>query len=120
MERIHARLTGTPAGPERDRSAIRLLVDLALVRPGLVSLLLGTAVPSEPSDDGTELASIRQLLFRSFDDDVPAIGRTIRVMGSMGAVGVLALAAIQRDDTSEWRDEIIETSFDALGYETRS
>ncbi|MGY4857343.1 TetR/AcrR family transcriptional regulator [Cryobacterium sp. AP23] len=118
MDGIRERLAGQPDGPQRDRAAIRLLVDLALIRPGLVALLLGTAVPSGTSTTPPELEATRLSLFRTFDNDIPAVSRTIRVMAALAALGVLALAAIQVDDASGWRDDIIAASFDALGHHT--
>jgi len=117
MGRIREKLGDTREGTERDLFAIRVLVDLALARPGLVSLLLASA--SGAGDDepmAVNLGEIRFQLFRTFDDNVPAVSRTIRVMGSLAALGVLTLAALQVDDASTWRDAIIATSFDALGH----
>jgi AcrR family transcriptional regulator len=120
MRRIQGKLAGQPGGPARDRDAIRMLVDLALVQPGLVALLLGTAVPLGAGESSPELSEIGLLLFRTFDEEVPAIERTIRVVGALGALGVLSLTALQADDASGWRDHIISTSYDTLGHTSSS
>ncbi|MFF2267405.1 TetR/AcrR family transcriptional regulator [Cellulosimicrobium cellulans] len=118
----HAR--GLPVGPDRDRRAIELLVDLSLSRPGLVSLLLSSIVPMG-DDDVSALTPLGDRLFEAFDspptpsvrDSSPAPSvRYIRITGALVALGVLSLQARRTDTASETRNEIVQTSFDALGH----
>lgn len=113
-ERIRDRVAELPAGTERDRRAIELLVDLSLARPGLASLLLSTIVPMG-DDDVSDLDPLGDTLFEAFDIEPTTDARRIRVTGALVALGVLALEARRSDNASAWRNEIISTSFDALG-----
>ena len=54
------------------------------------------------------------MLFRSDPD------RMIRVIGALGALAVLCLAAHQIGDRSRWRTQIIATCFDALGHDRKA
>jgi AcrR family transcriptional regulator len=113
--RVRDRVAALPVGADRDRRAIEVLVDLGLARPGLVSLLLSTIVPMG-DDDTASLDDLGDLLFEAFDDAPPPDARRIRVTGALVALGILALEARRGDSTSAWRNEIIATSFDALGH----
>lgn len=113
-ERVRDRVAALAAGPERDQRAIELLVDLSLVRPGLASLLLSTIVPMG-EDDVSDLDPLGDVLFEAFDTEPTSNARRIRVTGALVALSVLALEARRSDSASAWRNEIISTSFDALG-----
>ncbi|WP_313539984.1 TetR/AcrR family transcriptional regulator [Leifsonia aquatica] len=116
-ERVRDRVAALAVGQERDRRAIELLVDLSLARPGLASLLLSTIVPMG-DDDISDLDPLADILFEAFDADPMTDGRRIRVTGALVALAVLALEARRSDSTSAWRNEIISTSFDSLGWST--
>jgi len=114
-ERVRDRVRSLPVGAERDRRAIELLVDLSLARPGLVSVLLSTVVPMG-DDDTTELDALGDPLFEAFADAPPSGARQIRLTGALVTLGVLSLEARRSDNASEWRNEIVNTSFDTLGH----
>jgi hypothetical protein len=67
-------------------------------------------------DDTAPLDDLGDLLFEAFDDAPPSEARRIRVTGALVALGILALEARRCDNASQWRNEIIATSFDALGH----
>lgn len=117
-ERVRDRVDVLPVGQARDRRAIELLVDLSFSRPGLASLLLSTIVPM--SDDSTsEIEELGEILFDTFDTEPASDQRRIRVTGALVALGVLSVDALREDQSSAWRNEIIATSFDALGNRAR-
>ncbi|SDG09778.1 transcriptional regulator, TetR family [Blastococcus aurantiacus] len=111
-----------PIGPERDLRAIEAWIDVALAHPGLVSLLLtpvSTAVTDEPADDGAEavLASATAALAAfGVDPEAATAERTVRVAAALAALGVLTLAAHQKDLTVAWRPHMVVACFDALGH----
>ncbi|WP_223694863.1 TetR/AcrR family transcriptional regulator [Leifsonia poae] len=113
--RVRDRVVSLPVDAVRDRRAVELLVDLSLARPGLVSLLLSTIVPMG-DDNVSDLDALGDLLYEAFDDQPPEESRRIRVTGALVALGVLALEARHMDVASAWRNQIIDTSFDALGH----
>ena len=113
-ERVRDRVSDLPTGADRDRRAIELLVDLSLARPGLASLLLSTIVPMG-DDDVSDLDPLGDILFEAFDTAQTSDARRIRVTGALVALSVLSLEARRSDCASAWRNEIIATSFDALG-----
>lgn len=114
-ERVRGRVAELTAGQERDRRSIELLVDLSLARPGLASLLLSTIVPMG-DDDVSDLDPLGDVLFEAFDTEPTTDARRIRVTGALVALSVLALEARRSDCASVWRNEIIATSYDALGW----
>lgn len=114
IERVRDRVTDLAVGKERDRRSIELLVDLSLARPGLASLLLSTIVPMG-DDDVSDLDPLGDILFEAFDTAPTTDSRRIRVTGALVTLSVLALEARRSDCASAWRNEIIDTSVDALG-----
>jgi len=114
IERVRDRVADLEPGPERDRRAIELLVDLSLARPGLASLLLSTIVPMG-DDDVSRLDPLADILFNAFDTAPVSDPRRIRVTGALVALSVLSLDARRCDSASLWRNDIIATSVDALG-----
>jgi len=112
--RVKDRVADLPVGTERDRRAVELLVDLALSRPGLVSMLLSAIVPTG-NDDTDHIDLLGGLLLEAFDDVAPADARHIRVTGALVALGILALEARRSDNASFWRNEIIATALSTLG-----
>lgn len=119
IERVRNRVVDLTVGAERDRRAIELLVDLSLARPGLASLLLSTIVPMG-DDDVSELDPLGDILFEAFDTASTTDARRIRVTGALVSLSVLSLEARRSDCTTAWRNEIIATSFDALGHSAAS
>ena len=107
-----------PPGPERDRQAIEVLVDIALAHPGLVALLLA------PAMDLSATAAVDPQAAETTDAALAAFGvdpgttdpaRLVRVVGALAALAVLTLAAHQKDATTAWRRHIVATCTDALG-----
>lgn len=116
--RVVEQLSGTPTGPERDRRALDLLVDIALDRPGLVAMAFSTISATLPdpraglTDDGHAFA------FEAFGVDPTACEpqRLVRVIGALSALAVLSLAAARLGENAAWRPHILATCFDALGH----
>jgi hypothetical protein len=107
-----------PPGADRDRHALEAIVDIALAHPGLVSLLLSPIVTKEatPGPCTDDVPAVWALLAFGVDPAAPFSERSIRVVGALGALAVLALAADQQHDISSWRRSIVATCYDALGH----
>jgi len=115
-QRVLDQVAGLPVGPARDRRALEVLVDIALAHPGLVALLLSPVLRTEAG--GTEVDHAGALALRAFDvdPDGPVSERSVRVVGALGALAVLSLAAHQQDRTAEWRPHVLAACYDALGH----
>lgn len=120
--RVRDRVSALPSGPERDLRALELLVDVALDKPGLVALALGPLTATEEEDallrgpdedDGLVL----DIFAVSLDGDAK---RVVQVLGALSALAVLSLAANRLGEKSAWRQHIVTTCFDALGYRVGS
>ncbi|NYJ08505.1 TetR/AcrR family transcriptional regulator [Petropleomorpha daqingensis] len=105
-----------PAGPERDRLALEVLVDVALAHPGLVALLLAPLTQGLPGAPELDVAGAAALAAFGIDPAAPVTERTVRVTGALTALAVLTLAAHAADQTTAWRRAIVATCFDALGH----
>lgn len=105
-----------PAGAERDRRAVEVLVDVALAHPGLVALLLAPVTRLEGEDDPD--TSVPELVLQVFGVDREATEpqRLVRVLGALAALAVLTLAAHAEDRTTAWRPHVVATCTDALGH----
>ena len=106
------------AGPERDRQAVEVLVDVALGHPGVVAMLL--APVTEIADGAAhQPGSPEHAVLAAFcvdpDDDADP-ERTVRVVGALCALAVLTLAAHEADRTTAWRPLVVATCLDALGH----
>jgi len=104
-----------PPGPERDRRALDVLVDVALAHPGLVALLLAPLTQGDPGAPELEAAGAAALEAFGVDPGAPVSERTVRVTGALTALAVLTLAAHAAHQTTAWRPHIVATCFDALG-----
>lgn len=111
---VHDRVAALPVGCDRDERTVELLVDLSLARPGLASLLLSTILPNG-DEEAPELDRLADILFSAFGSEGDSDSRRLRVTGALVALGVLSLEARRCDRASQWRNEIIGTSIDALG-----
>lgn len=109
---------GLPPGPERDRHAVEVVVDIALAHPGVVSLLL-TPITADPGQhDPTDAAAAAM---RAFGVDPEGVAdadaeRVVRVIGALAGLAVLALAATQEGLSTTWRPLMVATALDALGH----
>jgi AcrR family transcriptional regulator len=114
--RLVEQVAALPAGPERDHRVVEALADLALARPGLVSLMLNSATVQGGEQAG-ELEDIGSSVFEAFGVTDPDADRErcVRVIGASVAVGFLALTAHDSGDPAAWRPHIVATGFDALG-----
>ncbi len=107
-----------PPGPARDRLTVELLVDVALGHPGVVAMLLAPVTEladgavHEPG--GPEHAVLEAFGVDPDDDADPE--RTVRVVGALGALAILTLAAHEADRTTAWRPLVVATCLDALGH----
>ena len=106
-----------PVGPVRDRRAVEAIVDLALAHPGMVALLL-TPLTQGPDADADDLESAGAVALDAFGVPAEPSGseRTVRVVGALAAVAVLAVAGNRHDLTTAWRQHIVATCCDALGH----
>ncbi len=116
-DRVLAARDRFPGGVDQDRATIEVLVDIAFAHPGLVALLLSPSA-DEPAPQCTSSAGTAAL--RAFGLDPGALPddptRTVRVLGSLAALAVLALAATDADAVTAWRPHIVATCLDALGH----
>jgi len=104
-----------PLGPERDRHALEVLLDVALAHPGLVALMLA---PVTQLDVAAPERAVTDLVLQAFgvDPDTAEPSRLVRVVGALAALAVLSLAAHSEDQVTAWRQHIVATCFDALGH----
>lgn len=107
-------VAGLPLGPDRDRLALELLLDVALDRPGLVAL----AFSAVTTKDRTASVEDDLQVFETFGVDPADVRaeRLIRVIGALSALAVLSLAAHHLGEKAMWRRQILATCFDALGH----
>ena len=117
-KRVLDQVEHLPLGAARDRRAVEVLVDVALAHPGVVALLLAPATQGEPGADGslTEGAGALALAAFGVDPETTDPEQCVRVVGALGALAVLTLAAHSQDQTTAWRAHIVATCFDALGH----
>jgi hypothetical protein len=107
-----------PIGATRDRSAVEVLIDVALAHPGVVALLLAPVTQGGVDAEAPETTGPGTAALEAFGDD-PATAtpeRVVRVIGALSALAVLTLAAHQQNQTSAWRPLIVATCLDALGH----
>lgn len=117
--RVLTRIGDLSPGIERDRQAIEALVEVALTRPGLVSMLITTLTTAEDADAHKREGSVGALAFSAFGVDVttdPDPQRLVRVTGALASLAFLSVAAARADQADAWRAHIVATSFDALGH----
>ncbi len=112
-EQVLDQVHGLPAGADRDRRAVEVLVDVALAHPGLVALVL---MPELDGGDGSGTAA-PELVLQAFGvtRGTTEPQRLVRVVGALSALAVLTLAAHAEDQTTAWRPHIVATCTDALG-----
>ncbi|UOY02398.1 TetR/AcrR family transcriptional regulator [Blastococcus sp. PRF04-17] len=117
-ERVLEQVQDMPAGPERDRRALEVLLDAAFGHPGLVALVLDPLTLDDSAARVPELDAVADTALRAFgvDRTVPVTERSVRVVGALAALAVLTLAAHAEDQTTAWRQHIVATCFDALGH----
>jgi AcrR family transcriptional regulator len=117
-ERVLDQVEHLPLGAARDRRAVEVLVDVALAHPGVVAFLLAPATQDEPGAEGslTDGAGAMALAAFGVDPETTDPERCVRVVGALGALAVLTLAARQADLTLAWRPYVVGTCFDALGH----
>ena len=109
-------LRDRPLGPDRDRHALEILVDVALAHPGVVALLLAPAMQTDAQALQIDAAGIAALQAFGVDPANADPARLVRVVGALSALAVLSLAAHQENQTIGWRQHIVATCFDALGH----
>ena len=108
-----------PLGPDRDRRAVEVMVDVALAHPGLVALLLapvtqGGADAVHDSDVGATAAALQAF---GLEVGAPISERAVRVADALAVIAVLSITAHFDDgDSTAWRAYIVTTCTDALGH----
>ena len=117
-ERVLDQVSGLPLGPARDRSALEALVEVALAHPGVVALLLAPATQGSPDAGLVEAGGAGAAALEAFGVDLETADpeRAVRVVGALGALAVLTLAAHQGSSIPAWRPLVLATCFDALGH----
>ena len=125
-QQVLERAMRVPAGAERDRRAVDLLVDFALERPGLIALAsrgisaLGNGDDTGDDADGDQWNGIDQPVFAALGVDPGSAAddpeRLVRVVGMLSALAVLSLAANHVNEKATWRPHIVTTCLDALGH----
>ena len=115
-EQVLDQVHGLPAGADRDRRAVEVLVDVALAHPGLVALVLAPVTQLDAEEDPGTAAP--ELVLQAFgvDPETTEPQRLVRVVGALSALAVLTLAAHQQDPTTAWRPHVVATCTDALGH----
>jgi AcrR family transcriptional regulator len=115
--RVLQEVAPLPEGEERDRRAVEELVDVALAHPGIVALLLAPAAQlGGDADEPPAAQSEATLLAFGVTPGHPDEERRVRVIGALGALAVLTLAAHLEGRTTAWRRHIVSTCLDALGH----
>ena len=109
-------VAGLPAGPERDRTVLTAMADLAVAQPGVVALLLSSLLSEPESEIGQALDVVGQALADAFGDDLYAdTTRALRVTGALGALAVASVAL--RDHLAPGTTAcLVEVGYDALGH----
>ncbi|MBM9469312.1 TetR/AcrR family transcriptional regulator [Nakamurella leprariae] len=108
-----------PAGPDRDREVVAVLVDAALGHPGLVAVMLLPALRGEsPLGGHAPIEMTTDVVFRLFDDASTAASadRHVRLSVALAGLAVLSLATPDEARTTAWRRSLITTCSDALGH----
>lgn len=120
MERdVVGQLQDLPAGTDRDRRAVQVLVDVALAHPGLVSLMLATAhQQDDPRSNGLQAAGSLSSVVFGDDQATVTTQRLVRILGTVSALAILVIAAHDDDGASTWRQHIEATCLGALGHPT--
>jgi AcrR family transcriptional regulator len=111
--RVRDSVRHLPVGPARDRCAVAVVVDAALAHPGLVALLIAPMTRADGGAVGAEAAVLEAF---GVDPATTSPERVVRVLGAMGALAVLTLAAEDQDQTTAWRAHVAATCYDALGH----
>lgn len=117
-QRLLAGVRDLPEGPDRDRQALEVLVDVPLAHPGLVAMLLAPLTRGEQEAATCEVDAVGARALEAFgvDPEGPVTERAVRVSGALGALALLTLAAQHEDTATTWRRYIVATCFDALGH----
>ena len=115
-EQVLDQVHDLPAGADRDRRAVEVLVDVALAHPGLVALVLAPVTQLD-AEEGPGTAA-PELVLQAFgvDRETTEPQRLVRVVGALSALAVLTLAAHAEDQTTAWRPHVVATCTDALGH----
>ncbi|WP_199442101.1 TetR/AcrR family transcriptional regulator [Umezawaea beigongshangensis] len=112
--RVLEQVDSLPPGPARDRRALELLTDVALDRPGLVSLAFGAVTAPEQDVLGVGEVIVSRVF--ASGQDTGDVERSIRIVGALSALAVLSLTAGHAGEKTAWRPHIITTCLDALGH----
>ncbi|RDG38198.1 TetR/AcrR family transcriptional regulator [Streptomyces corynorhini] len=112
---VHAQVAQLPDGPRRDATALRGLIDLALLRRGWTELALASVPPFRDEALRERLSEIGDLLFDMFHMGTD-LERRARVTGAIGALAVLALTYDQEATPAQARPLILATCWGALGH----
>ncbi|NEK85494.1 helix-turn-helix transcriptional regulator [Blastococcus saxobsidens] len=106
-----------PLGAARDRRAVEVVVDVALAHPGLVALMLAPVLQADAEPvPGAGTSGAAALEAFGVDLETSDAERLVRVLGALGALAVLSLAAHHENQTTTWRAHVAATCFDALGH----
>ncbi|GHF68297.1 AcrR family transcriptional regulator [Amycolatopsis bartoniae] len=110
-------------GPARDAAALTALTDLALRRPGYITLVSAFTTPLEEPHLQRGLDRLGEDVCRTFCLPGPGLGdleRWCRVIGSLGALCTLAVATPDHAPAAtplQAQPHILATAWSALGYD---
>ena len=115
-----------PDGPDRDRAMLAQLADLALARPGSVTLALAVLTRPADPDEHARLEDIIQPLMRAFGvaPDHTDPDRVVRVITALGGLALTAVALngphpldqVRNRPIDEIREYLVAASYGALGH----
>ncbi|PPK97616.1 AcrR family transcriptional regulator [Kineococcus xinjiangensis] len=116
VDEVLAAVEGMPAGAERDAAVVGRLVELAVGRPGFVSLFMGLSTTLAGTTAGRRMADVPERLFAAFAvaPDAP-LPRRLSVLGALGALAVTAMAPLE-EPPDRLRPLIAATALAALGH----
>ncbi|GAB7192426.1 hypothetical protein NUM3379_31350 [Kineococcus sp. NUM-3379] len=104
-----------PPGPARDTEVVRRLVDLAVGRPGFVSLLLSLCGTLAGTAAGRRMAQVPERFFTAFGAADAPLERRLHVLGALGSLAITAMTPLE-DPPERTRPLITATTLAALGH----
>ncbi|WP_053388203.1 TetR/AcrR family transcriptional regulator [Leucobacter japonicus] len=106
-----ARSSASDSPDDPDEAALRALVDTGLEWPGFLALTVASITVREPGELGAEAGAIAAHLLAMFGLEFPAErndpSALFRVVGTVGVIGVLALASQDEVDRATAYREIL-------------
>ena len=115
VDDVLAAVRDLPAGRARDTEVVRRLVDIAVGRPGFVSLLLSLCGTLAGTTAGRRMAEVPERIFAAFAATDPPLARRLHVLGALGSLAVTAMTPLD-EPPERLRPLITATTLAALGH----